>query len=520
MNFKKYLFVFMVLLGIILSEPHQHVSAEVSDVSYTGEVSDRISHNYYFSILEPGILNIESKINVDDITLILSSTDTMERYINGEHIPQGNYKLIVTGKEKILTSYKILLNGLYFENKETAIPNLSIIKPLHDYTRLPKNTPIVNIAGGSDGINTYITTNWLNQIIQVGNNFSSNIRLGVGLNNISINTENNFGNEVNYYKTVVSPGLKRISGSNRYEVSANISKEISNWGYQSDTIILATGESFPDALSAVPLAVKEKSPLLLTSKDYLPASIKLEIQRISPEKAIILGGSGAISPDIEVELRNLGINSIERLGGANRFAVSTNIAEQVITERTRQAIIVNGTDFPDALSVASYAGIIEQPILLVRKDTLPSEVTTFLDNNPNISSFIIVGGTLAVSEGIKNALESYGGVYRISGLNRYDTSAQVSEFYNGLGTYSVVIANGLNFPDALSGAVLAALRNDHFSLISPNSVPQATENLLYKLYYHNGEEDGIEGIDSIYILGGTGAVSTEVENKIEDKFIK
>src|SRR5690606_9581956 len=122
------------------------------------------------------------------------------RYINGEHIPQGNYKLIVTGKEKILTSYKILLNGLYFENKETAIPNLSIIKPLHDYTRLPKNTPIVNIAGGSDGINTYITTNWLNQIIQVGNNFSSNIRLGVGLNNISINTENNFGNEVNYYK--------------------------------------------------------------------------------------------------------------------------------------------------------------------------------------------------------------------------------------------------------------------------------------------------------------------------------
>jgi N-acetylmuramoyl-L-alanine amidase len=91
-------------------------------------------------------------------------------------------------------------------------------------------------------------------------------------------------------------------------------------------VILASGENFPDALCAAPLATKYQAPILLTSKNSLPSAVENEINRLKPKNAILVGGTGAISDNIKTTLQNKGINVI-RISGASRYETSLEIAK-------------------------------------------------------------------------------------------------------------------------------------------------------------------------------------------------
>ena len=69
----------------------------------------------------------------------------------------------------------------------------------------------------------------------------------------------------------------------------------------------------------------------------------------------------------------------------------------------------------------------------------------------------------------------------------------------GTGVDAVFVANGLNFPDALGGVPAAARRDAAILLITPSSIPAATKAELIRLKPA-----------TIYVLGGTGSVSTSV----------
>ncbi len=70
----------------------------------------------------------------------------------------------------------------------------------------------------------------------------------------------------------------------------------------------------------------------------------------------------------------------------------------------------------------------------------------------------IAGGTVAVSPSIENSLKGVGKVVRLGGKDRYETSLKIAKHFNQ-DTTTAVIDNGLNFPDALTGSVLAAKNN-------------------------------------------------------------
>ncbi len=95
-----------------------------------------------------------------------------------------------------------------------------------------------------------------------------------------------------YYKLwkayVDTTEVDRISGVNRYETNANISKEFTKEGI--DTIILASGENYADALSAVPLASKNQCPILLAESNSINSFTINEIKRLNPNKIIVIGG--------------------------------------------------------------------------------------------------------------------------------------------------------------------------------------------------------------------------------------
>ena len=82
----------------------------------------------------------------------------------------------------------------------------------------------------------------------------------------------------------------RISGNNRYETSTKIGDRL-----VSSTVILASGENFPDALAASTLAQKIEVPILLVSKDKIDQSVIDYFKNHNIKKVLVVGGQLSIS---------------------------------------------------------------------------------------------------------------------------------------------------------------------------------------------------------------------------------
>lgn len=104
---------------------------------------------------------------------------------------------------------------------------------------------------------------------------------------------------------------------------------------------------------------------------------------------------------------------------------------------------------------------------------------------------------------------------RIGGANRYDTSIAVSR--NGWNTTSdyVVITSGDDFGDALSAAPLAKKYNAPILLVSKDNLDNQSDsasNLTNELSRLKAKK--------VFIIGGTGSVSSKVEDTIKNKGIE
>lgn len=95
------------------------------------------------------------------------------------------------------------------------------------------------------------------------------------------------------------------------------------------------------------------------------------------------------------------------------------------------------------------------------------------------------------------------GVTRLAGESRYDTALQVAQRYPS-GVPAAFVATGTNFPDALSGAAAAAMLGGPLLLTTPTALPSSVAAELVRLRP-----------SVIYVLGGTGAVSSAVETALQ-----
>lgn len=286
----------------------------------------------------------------------------------------------------------------------------------------------------------------------------------------------------------------RISGKSRYETAVDVSKK--GW-ISSETVVLASGGNFPDALSAAPLAAYYDAPLLLTKTDALPTAVKDELKRLKTKEVVLIGGKSVISPSVEKELASMGITQakIKRISGVDRYETSVNIAKQMAG--TTEAVIASGTTFADALSIAPIAGNKKMPILLTKSNTLSPEVKTYLAAKAFKKTYII-GGKGAVSDnaakGIKNSV-------RIAGTSRYETnSAVIAYFASSFEGDHLYLSTGSNYPDALAGSVNAARQKAPLVLLSPRAQNPSTVQTV---------QSHLESATGIYILGGEGALPTD-----------
>ncbi|MBH0161732.1 cell wall-binding repeat-containing protein [Fictibacillus sp. 26RED30] len=291
---------------------------------------------------------------------------------------------------------------------------------------------------------------------------------------------------------------ERIGGLNRYEVAINLSKK--SWPQSTNVVVLTNSNAYADALAAGPLAYKNNAPVLLTQANVLTPSTKAEIQRLNPNKIIIVGGPASVSSEIENELSST-VKEVKRIGGINRYEVAANVAQEF--ENVKSAVIAFGMNFPDALSISPYASKNGIPILLTQKDSLPEPTKNILQNK-QVQNTIIVGGEGSVGAAVQNELPL---PRRIGGKDRYEVAANIFKELD-LAKDKAYIATGLTFADALTGSVPAAKENTPILLTRDSTLPSET---LQPIREYN--------TNSFIVLGGEGSVDEPVLHQLYNRVI-
>lgn|GEM_PF-3543426 len=98
------------------------------------------------------------------------------------------------------------------------------------------------------------------------------------------------------------------------------------------------------------------------------------------------------------------------------------------------------------------------------------------------------------------------GLTRLAGINQVDTALEIAKVNYPGQVSNVILATAENFPDALAGSVLAYKVNAPILLVGRSEEDQ--NKLLTYL------KDSLDPKGTVYILGGTGAVSAAMEKKV------
>lgn len=145
-----------------------------------------------------------------------------------------------------------------------------------------------------------------------------------------------------------TPAVSRIKGSDRYDQAVQISKASFT---EAETIYVASGEKFADALSAGSVAGVHGAPLLLTSAGALPGGTQAEIVRLKPKTIVVVGGAASVADGVLATLKAAvpGV-AVKRIGGVDRYEVSRNLIgdADVGVPESSWVYLASGANFPDA----------------------------------------------------------------------------------------------------------------------------------------------------------------------------
>ena len=155
--------------------------------------------------------------------------------------------------------------------------------------------------------------------------------------------------------TIKGYDVVRLFGDSRYDTNLAILNEA---GVTGDSIIVATGKTFADSLSAS----AAKLPILLVKPNAALNDAQKEI--LTGRKNIyIVGGDGAVSTAYEAELKAFG--EVTRVFGESRYDTSVEVAK-IFCKDVDMAVVASGKNFPDGLCGGPFAAALNAPLVLTK----------------------------------------------------------------------------------------------------------------------------------------------------------
>ena len=235
------------------------------------------------------------------------------------------------------------------------------------------------------------------------------------------------------------PDSREFAGSHRYNTAVALAERFAADEGSISTVIIASGESQVDAVTASGLAGNLNAPVLLTRSSRLPHNVARFIDDHNVTDVMIVGGTSAVSDGVRTAIEGLGSRpKTDRIGEPDRYATAAAIGGELggpnptwCGSDQSAAILVNGGDAgrADAVVAGPLAFRLGLPVLLTAADELPEATADFLMEE-KVERVVIVGGTSAVSAEVENALVEDVGVvntHRIDGGSAAATSVMVAK---------------------------------------------------------------------------------------------
>ncbi|HWQ89110.1 MAG TPA: cell wall-binding repeat-containing protein [Desulfitobacteriaceae bacterium] len=190
--------------------------------------------------------------------------------------------------------------------------------------------------------------------------------------------------------------VKRINGQDRYDTSVQVAQNLA----QSDTVVICSGENYPDALSISSIAAFHQWPVLLVGKNNLPAAIINYLMTAQPKTVYIIGGQEVISYAVEDNIRGmLPQASFERFQGYDRFDTSAQVDAR-FAPNPQNLYFTTGYDYTDAVAGSVLAAKTGDPLILVDPDylDLPPSVDQYIAKLTSKPAVHIFGDKTAVND--------------------------------------------------------------------------------------------------------------------------
>lgn len=246
------------------------------------------------------------------------------------------------------------------------------------------------------------------------------------------------------------------AGYDRYDTGAILAKKAFD---KPKTIVLVSGENYPDALSAYGYAGQISAPVIMTQNNQLStATYHLLKEWNSVEGCIVVGK--AINGQALGLLFNLGINTVTVCGGANRQETAEMMAKYQLGSDT--VVVCSGDSFADAASIAPWLYKYKWPVLFAIGGKLTDKSKELLNG---FDTIYVIGGENAV-----NDAEIPKAYRRLSGLDRFETSKAVAMHFGNINE-AVVAVSGSDghFADAIASAQFASKMNAPVVLADNNA---------------------------------------------------
>ncbi|MBQ8857547.1 MAG: cell wall-binding repeat-containing protein, partial [Lachnospiraceae bacterium] len=159
-------------------------------------------------------------------------------------------------------------------------------------------------------------------------------------------------------------------------------------GISGDELIVATGKTFADSLSASAV----KLPILLVKSG---TALTDEAKAIAEgmNKIYIIGGEGAVSADIATELAAYG--EVVRVSGKTRYETSVAVANTFFAD-VEEAVTASAKNFPDGLCGGPLAAAMNAPLILTA-DGKTDAAAAYMAEKAVEAGFVL-GGTGALAD--------------------------------------------------------------------------------------------------------------------------
>ena len=187
----------------------------------------------------------------------------------------------------------------------------------------------------------------------------------------------------------------RIQGVDRFSTAVAVS-EVASPG-PANTVFLAFGGNFPDAVVAGSLGANEQAPVLLVDQNSAPQVVLDRLEELNPSAIHVLGGPTVISDNVLGQVKAATGVTPARISGIDRHSTSVAGSAFAFPSGADTVYIATGSNFPDALAAGPAAAAEGAPVLLVQTSCMPEVVRQEIERL-GASTMVVIGGGSVVSD--------------------------------------------------------------------------------------------------------------------------